>query len=65
MSFVQIDTLLELYDARIPLLNITGTWHLQPKNVIFFYYDLEDAAFQRKQLAQMFSRIGLSCNVRL
>lgn len=65
MSFTPIDTLLELYDAREPILNVTGTWHLQPKRIIFFYYELEDVAAERKQLAQMFNRIGLRCSVRM
>lgn len=65
MTTPRIDTLLELYDARVPILNVPGAWHLQPKTIIFFYYELADAAQERKQLAQMFSRIGLRCSVRM
>lgn len=65
MSASRIDTLLELYDARQPILNVPGAWHLQPKTIVYFYYELEDAAAERKELAQMFNRIGLRCNVRM
>lgn len=65
MSNPRIDTLLELYDTRVPIANVAGAWHLQPKNIVFFYYDLQDPAKERKELAQMFNRIGLRCNVRL
>lgn len=60
-----VDTLLELYDSREPITNVAGAWHLKPKNIVFFYYDLSDPKAERKQLAQMFNRIGLRCNVRL
>nr|MBR4282000.1 DUF1887 family protein [Clostridia bacterium] len=60
-----VDTLLELYDRREPITNVVGAWHLQPKNIVFFHYNLENPAEERKQLAQMFNRIGLRCNVRL
>lgn len=65
MSTPRIDTLLELYDAQEPILNVAGAWHLQPRSIIFFYYELKDAAAERKELAQMFNRIGLRCNVRM
>ena len=60
-----VNTLLELYDRREPITHVAGAWHLQPENIVFFYYDLEDPQAERKQLAQMFNRIGLRCNVRL
>lgn len=60
-----VDTLLELYDRREPITHVAGAWHLQPKSIVFFYYELADAQAERKQLAQMFNRIGLRCNVRL
>ena len=60
-----MDTLLELYDAREPVKNLIGAWHLHPSEIIFFYYDLPDAAAERKQLAQLFDRIGLRCAVRM
>lgn len=63
MSNCRIDTLLELYDPREPIQNVAGVWHLQPRSVVFFYYDLPDPDAERKQLAQMFNRIGLRCNV--
>ena len=65
MSAPHVDTLLELYDVREPILNIAGAWHLSPRRIIFFYYDLPDARAERKQLAQMFNRIGLRCTVQL
>ena len=61
----RIDTLLELYDAREPIQNVAGAWHLQPRSIVFFYYDLKDVQAERKHLAQMFNRIGLRCNVRM
>lgn len=61
----RIDTLLELYDEREPIQNVAGAWHLQPRSIVFFYYDLKDATAERKHLAQMFNRIGLRCNVRM
>ncbi len=65
MSFDPIDTLLELYDTE-PILNVAGAWYLQPRSIVFFYYELaEDALALRKELAQLFNRIGLRCNVRL
>ncbi|MBR6667047.1 MAG: DUF1887 family protein [Clostridia bacterium] len=60
-----VDTLLELYDQREPITNVTGAWHLHPKTIVFFYYDLADPKEERKELAQMFNRIGLRCNVRM
>ena len=60
-----VDTLLELYDRREPITNVSGAWHLQPKNIIYFYYNLPDPKAERKELAQMFNRIGLRCNVRM
>ena len=60
-----IDTLLELYDHREPIQNVAGAWHLQPRSIVYFYYDLKDPQAERKQLAQMFNRIGLRCNVRM
>lgn len=60
-----VDTLLELYDRREPITNVVGAWHLQPKSIVFFYYDLPDPKAERKELAQMFNRIGLRCNVRM
>ena len=60
-----VDTLLELYDRNEPITNVSGAWHLQPKSIIYFYYDLADPKAERKELAQMFNRIGLRCNVRL
>ena len=60
-----VDTLLELYDGREPITNVAGAWHLQPKNIVYFYYDLKDPKAERKELAQMFNRIGLRCNVRM
>jgi len=65
MEHSRIDTLLELYDMHEPIVNVAGAWHLQPRSIIFFYYELEDAAEERKSLAQMFNRIGLRCNVRM
>lgn len=65
MEHSQIDTLLELYDMHEPIVNVAGAWHLQPRNIVFFYYELENAAEERKSLAQMFNRIGLRCNVRM
>ena len=65
MEHSRMDTLLELYDAGEPILNVAGAWHLQPRNIIFFYYELEDAEEVRKALAQMFNRIGMNCNVRM
>lgn len=65
MADTQIDTLLELYDIHEPIVNVAGAWHLQPRSIIFFYYELEDAVEERKSLAQMFNRIGLRCNVRM
>lgn len=65
MEHSRIDTLLELYDMHEPIVNVAGAWHLQPRNIIFFYYELEDATEERKSLAQMFNRIGLRCNVRM
>lgn len=60
-----VDTLLELYDRNEPITNVSGAWHLQPKSIIYFYYDLADPKAERKELAQMFNRIGLRCNVHL
>lgn len=60
-----VDTLLELYDGREPITNVAGAWHLQPKSIVYFYYDLKDPKAERKELAQMFNRIGLRCNVRM
>ena len=65
MESQRLDTLLELYDANEPMLNVTGAWHLQPRSIVFFYYELQNAAEERKALAQMFSRIGLRCSVRM
>lgn len=65
MSTPRLDTLLEMYDSREPISNISGAWYLQPRTIVYFYYELEDAAAERKQLAQMFNRIGLRCNVRM
>jgi len=65
MSTHRIDTLLELYDEREPIQNVAGAWHLQPRSIVFFYYDLKDADAERKHLAQMFNRIGLRCSVRM
>ena len=60
-----VDTLLEMYDAKEPVINVTGAWHLQPRSIVFFYYELENPSEERKQLAQLFNRIGLRCNVRM
>lgn len=65
MATPVVDTLLELYESSEPILNVAGAWHLQPRNIIFFYYELEDPAAERKQLAQMFNKIGLRCGVRM
>ena len=66
MTTPQIDTLLELYDPHMPILNVAGAWYIQPRTVVYFYYELdEDPAALRKELAQMFSRIGLRCSVRM
>lgn len=65
MVDTQIDTLLEMYDAHEPIVNVAGAWYLQPRSIVFFYYEMEDPSAERKQLAQMFNRIGLRCNVRL
>lgn len=65
MADERIDTLLEMYDHQEPIVNIAGAWYLQPRTIVFFYYGMEDPAAERKQLAQMFNRIGLRCNVRM
>lgn len=65
MAAPRIDTLLELYDVREPIQNIAGAWHLQPRSIVFFYYELENPQAERKQLAQMLNRIGLRCSVRM
>ena len=66
MTLDRIDTLLELYDPQHPILNVAGAWHAHPRAIVFFYYELdEDAAALRKELAQMFNRIGLRCSVRM
>lgn len=65
MENKRIDTLLELYDAKEPILNISGAWYLQPRSIVFFYYEMENAAEKRKELAQLLNRIGLRCNVRM
>lgn len=65
MAIHPVDTLLELYDSRQPIQNIAGAWHLQPRTIVFFYYKLADVQATRKEMAQMFNRIGLRCNVRM
>lgn len=60
-----MDTLLELYDAQEPVINIAGAWHLQPSEIIFFYYELPDPAEERRQLSQLLNKVGLRCNVRM
>lgn len=65
MTDQRLDTLLELYDPYEPIVNVAGAWHLQPRKIVFFYYELDDAAQERKMLAQIFDRIGLRCAVRM
>lgn len=65
MAIHHVDTLLELFDDQQPIQNVAGAWHLQPRRIVFFYYELEDVQATRKEMAQMFNRIGLRCNVQL
>ena len=39
-----VDTLLELYDSREPITHVSGAWHLQPRSIVFFYYELPRCA---------------------
>lgn len=65
MAIHHVDSLLELYDVQQPIQNVSGAWYLQPRSIVFFYYELEDVQGTRKQMAQMLNRIGLRCNVRM
>ncbi len=58
-----LDTLLEIYDAQQPMNNILGAWYLQPRKIVFFYYEAIDELETRKNLARMLDRIGLRTGV--
>ena len=60
-----MDTLLELYDAREPLLNVSGAWRLKPRCVVCFYDALEDVRRERGKLADMLRQLGVNAQVRM
>jgi len=65
MANITVDTLLEFYDRREPIVNVAGAWHVQPRRIVYFHYGLKDEAAERKKLAQMFERIGLRISVSM
>ena len=63
MENKRIDTLLELYDEKEPILNIAGAWYLQPRSIVFFYYEMENAA-EKRNLATVSNAARIHPRVR-
>lgn len=60
-----LDTLLELYDPKEPILNILGAWRLRPQRAVYFHHGLREEDKALRQLQETFRKLGISVRVSL
>lgn len=60
-----LDTLLELYDPKEPILNILGAWRLRPQRAVYFHHGLREEDKALRQLQETFRKLGVSVRVTL
>lgn len=60
-----LDTLLELYDPKEPILNILGAWRLRPQKAVYFHHGLREEDEALHQLQETFRKLGVSVRVTL
>ena len=60
-----LDTLLELYDPKEPILNILGAWRLRPQRAVYFHHGLREEDEALRQMQETFRKLGVSVRVTL
>jgi len=60
-----LDTLLELYDPKEPILNILGAWRLRPQRLVYFHHGLREEEKALEQLRAALRNLGAKVRVSL